>query len=938
MVAVVGTAAAALLRWVIGKIVGEIPPFITFYPVTILSAVIGGMWPGLLATFLTALAAACFFIEPRGHLGIASTTDAVALAIFIVINLALSLVGGWLRRAHQASRAASAQLEAIIASMTDALVACDLQGNILIFNPAALRLHGFTTLAEVRKHFHELAGLFKVSDLDGQPLPPEAWPLSRVLRGETFTGHEIRVHRRDTGQEYIGRCSGMIVPGQNGSPTLVIITIQDVTEHKRAAEALRESEERFRAMANAMPQLAWIAQADGFITWYNQRWHEYTGTTPTQVEGWGWQSVHDPAVLPKVLERWKASIATGQPFEMDFPLRGADGRFRQFLTRGFPLKDAEGRVLQWFGTNTDVDDLKQAEAAVREQAQLAQLRADATQALQQPGAMQALLQNVAALLVERLDAAFARVWTLEPSGQTLELQASAGLYTHLNGAHSRVPVGHLKIGRIAQERRPLVTNQVIGDPHVPGQDWARREGLVAFAGFPLLLESRLLGVVALFARHPLSPAAIETFGAVAGALAQALGRKQAEEAQARLAAIVEGSEDAILSKSLEGTIRTWNAGAERMFGYRADEVIGQPVTLFVPPDRTQEENQVLERLKHGETMEHYETVRVTKDGRKLDVSLTISPVKDSQGRIIGASKIVRDIGELVRARKVLSRSKEDLERLVEERTAKLREAIGELEHMSYSMIHDMRAPLRAMISFATLLQMECAACLPPQGLDYFRRIREAADRLDRLVTDALNYNKVLRQEFTTTSVEIGRLLRGMIETYPNLQPAAADIDIQFNELVLLGNESLLTQCFGNLLDNAVKFVAPGVKPRIRVWAESVQSPKSKVQSQPTGHATRNTSPVLPLSTLNHMVRVWIKDNGIGIPKEAHQRIFAMFQRMHGESEYPGTGIGLAIVRKAVERMGGRVGLESEPGKGCAFWIELPKAGEAENRVRLEHAA
>jgi PAS domain S-box-containing protein len=144
----------------------------------------------------------------------------------------------------------------------------------------------------------------------------------------------------------------------------VICYYYDSTRLREAERALRQSEERFRAMANAMPQLAWISRPDGHLTWYNQRWYDYTGTTPEQMEGWGWQSVHDPVELPSVLERWKSSIATGEPFEMTFPLRGADGIFRLFLTRGFPLKDASGKVVQWFGTNTDITELKRAEAAI----------------------------------------------------------------------------------------------------------------------------------------------------------------------------------------------------------------------------------------------------------------------------------------------------------------------------------------------------------------------------------------------------------------------------------------------------------------------------------------------------------------------------------------------------------------------------------------------
>ena len=129
--------------------------------------------------------------------------------------------------------------------------------------------------------------------------------------------------------------------------------------------ALRDSESQFRTMANSIPQLAWMAHADGYIHWYNRRWYEYTGATPQEMEGWGWQRVHDPQYLPKVLERWQASIDTGIPFDMEFPLRGADGQFRMFLTRVVPLNGEEGQVVQWFGTNTDMEEAKQTEVRLR---------------------------------------------------------------------------------------------------------------------------------------------------------------------------------------------------------------------------------------------------------------------------------------------------------------------------------------------------------------------------------------------------------------------------------------------------------------------------------------------------------------------------------------------------------------------------------------------
>ena len=144
---------------------------------------------------------------------------------------------------------------------------------------------------------------------------------------------------------------------------------RDITERKRAEEALRESEERFQAMANGIPQLAWMAEADGHIFWYNQRWYDYTDTTFEQMEGWGWQSVHDPEVLPMVLERWNGSISKGELFDMELPLRGADGRFRMFLTRVMPLLDLEHHVTRWFGTNTDISEQKESQRQLAEQGQ-----------------------------------------------------------------------------------------------------------------------------------------------------------------------------------------------------------------------------------------------------------------------------------------------------------------------------------------------------------------------------------------------------------------------------------------------------------------------------------------------------------------------------------------------------------------------------------------
>jgi len=238
----------------------------------------------------------------------------------------------------------------------------------------------------------------------------------------------------------------------------------------------------------------------------------------------------------------------------------------------------------------------------------------------------------------------------------------------------------------------------------------------------------------------------------------------------------------------------------------------------------------------------------------------------------------------------------DLERKVQERTAELRAAVEDLEHFSYSITHDMRAPLRAMQSFATLLLMKPKGSLAEDEREYLRRIATAAKQMDDLILDALAYSQAVRAAAPLGPVDPAALLRDMLMTYPEFQLAKADIQIADPLPPVVANRAGLTQCFSNLLRNAIKFVAPGVMPKVQVSAE-VQAGR---------------------------VRLWFADNGIGIPPEFHGRLFKMFER--ASSDHEGTGIGLALVRKVTERMGGQVGVESAPGRGSRFWIELKLAG------------
>jgi len=350
-----------------------------------------------------------------------------------------------------------------------------------------------------------------------------------------------------------------------------------------------------------------------------------------------------------------------------------------------------------------------------------------------------------------------------------------------------------------------------------------------------------------------------------------------------------------------------NPAFAQMHGYTVDEMIGLPLMDTFAPESRQEFLSHTE-LTHQRGHYVYESMHLRKDGSKFPVLTQVTALKDDKGRLLLRAATFQDITEQKKAEEALREAHglladkaKHLESLVETRTAELRELVEELEAFSYSMAHDMRAPLRGMQGFAQILATEYAPRLGAEGQEYLSRIISAADRLDRLIQDVLQYTKVVRGELRLEPVDLDVLVREIIQTYPNLSAPNVNIAIAGVLPTVVGNTAALTQVTSNLLGNAVKFVAPGVAPRIRIRAEELSA---------------------------NVVRLWIEDNGIGIDKAAQARIFQMFQQLNRSGLYEGTGIGLTIVRKAVERMGGRVGVESELGQGSKFWIELKRATTA----------
>jgi PAS domain S-box-containing protein len=360
-------------------------------------------------------------------------------------------------------------------------------------------------------------------------------------------------------------------------------------------------------------------------------------------------------------------------------------------------------------------------------------------------------------------------------------------------------------------------------------------------------------------------------------------RKAAEEMAAHLAAIVESSNEAIVSKDLAGVIFTWNAGAERMFGFRAEEAIGQPIAIMLPSDRLEEEDNVLQRQRKGEWVENFETVRQTKDGRRIDVVVSSSPLRDHQGRVIGASKIIHDISDRKHAEARLKETADELER-------------SNQDLMQFAQIasHDLQEPLRMVSGFLKILDERYKPQLDDKAREYIGFAVEGATRMSHLIHDLLAYSRVERKGQKPQLTDARKSLDVALTNLQNRIKSAGATVTSDEMPTVLADSTQLMQIFQNLIGNAIKFRSPDRPCQIHVGAQKKG---------------------------NQWV-FWVRDNGIGIPPEQFARIFVIFQRLHTRDKYPGTGIGLAICKKIVDRHGGKIWVESKIGEGSTFYFAL----------------
>ena len=404
-------------------------------------------------------------------------------------------------------------------------------------------------------------------------------------------------------------------------------------------------------------------------------------------------------------------------------------------------------------------------------------------------------------------------------------------------------------------------------------------------------------------------------GRIIGAskIARGIGeQKRTASAALHLAALVQSSDDAIASKDLNGIVQSWNPAAERLFGFRADEMIGQSITKIVPRERLDEETYVLSRIRAGLSVEHFETVRQRKDGGLVDIALTVSPIRDPSGRIIGASKIARDIGEhkrlLSEKQAAAARAEAARREVLEVQNRRIQEAARLKSEFVANMSHELRTPLNSIVGFAELISDARFGPLPGKYQDFARIMRSSAQHLLKLINDILDLAKVEsgKIDFQSEPVDLAPLVEDAVAIVTGVAAKGkisltAEVDPAIGRVHL--DPMRLKQVLYNYLSNAIKFTGEGGRVELRVRKEG-----------------------------DDRFRIEVEDTGIGIRPEDQHRLFIEFQQLDASTakKFPGSGLGLALTKRLVEAQGGTVGVLSDFGSGSTFYASLPTRVTAES--------
>ena len=635
----------------------------------------------------------------------------------------------------------------------------------------------------------------------------------------------------------------------------------------QAAEQMNR-ELAFQQYALDQSAIVAVTDASGTITYVNDRFCEISGYPREELLGRNHRIINSGYHEPAMFDALYATVSEGRTWRGEIRNRSKDGRIYWVDTTIVPLLDEHGLPERYVSIRWDITERKQAEAALRES------------------------ESGYRTLTEALPH---MVWTADPQ---LTPTYFSEHWIEFTGWRAEGTDFASWLQLVHPEDRSGL--QSVVEPAVA-------------AGRPHEAEFRLRRVDGVY-RRVLSRATPRRDAA--GALVQWVGtvtdieeRWQASQAlrrsEALTQAIIEGSTALVYAKDLQGRYFLANRAWCSVVGVQPHQVQGtDDAQVFGPEVGARLRAVDLRVLETGEPTIAEEAAVLR--GRQLTYLSSKFPLRDADGSIYAICGVSSDITELKSAQQEVQLLNAGLEERVAERTRQLSEANHELEAFSYTVSHDLRAPLRGLQGFAQAVHEDYGCRLDDEGRAYLDRIIAAARRMEALIQDLLDYGRLARAELPLKDLPLAMAIAAAQERVAqDIQRRHAVIELQEPLPPVHAHPAMLVQVLTNLLGNAVKFVAPGTTPHVRLRAE------------PRGDC----------------VRVWVEDNGIGIKPEHQERIFGVFERLHGQETYPGTGVGLAIVKKGCERMEGSCGVQSQPGAGSRFWFQLPAAKGVSNEAQ-----
>ena len=801
-----------------------------------------------------------------------------------------------------------AQFRALVEHASEAIVVFNGDtGRFLFGNEHACRLYGVP--------------MEKLTELTPADVSPEFQPdgrrsteSAREKMDQALTGGTLVfewTHRQHNGRLVPTEVRLLRLPAKGEN--LLRASIIDNTERKQAEQALRDSEEKFRALFEGSIQGVMLQDETQFLEvnpaavriMRRKSAEELIGKNPSDTSPPFQPNGERSEILAR--KYVQECIANGSarfhwmcrsPNNEEIPLEVTLTRIQwsgrqviQALITDITERKQSDQALREANENLrrEIEQRTRAEESLKERIRTSTLSNEVALALNAATELQPMLQKCAELVVQHLEVAFARVWTLNDAAQMLELQASAGCYTNLDGPHSRIKVGELKLGHIVRERKPHLTNSVQTDPWVGDKDWAKREGMVAFAGYPLLLEDRVLGVLALFARRPLCPEILKALGAVADSIALAIDRKRAQkalaESEARFSVAFQASPIFIgIARMSDGRFELINDSFVTWSGYSREEILGRNTSELRVWDRQEEREAFWVELHRTGSIRSRECRFRNRTG-KLFTMLLSSEVIQLNG-VPHMLTLALDITQRKQAEeemlKALGREKE----------------LSQLKSNFVSMVsHQFRTPLAIIQSSAELLREFMSRMNPTERDEQLESIAGNTRRMTGMMEEILVLSRLDagKLDFRPTALDLSTFCRRVVNEVRSATNHECSIELLLARSLpaCRADERLLEHIFTNLLTNAVKYSELGTSVHFEVRRES-------------GDAL-----------------CVIRDKGVGISDDDQKMLFTAFHRGANVENRPGTGLGLLLVKRCVELHHGKVQIESKLGEGTTVTVRLP---------------